>query len=411
MKVHWTEGNAFKLLENGEEFFPAVNEAIDAAHSEVLLETFILFDDKVGQALRDALVRAAKRGVRVDMLVDGYGSAELGEAFISSLTSVGVGFHVFDPGKRVFGMRTNLVRRMHRKTVVVDGVVAFVGGINYGADHLGDFGPEAKQDYSVRVEGPVVADIHKFVREALEPVKPRRSWRLRRSRLKDAETAVGGNAKAAFVTRDNINHPTLIEQHYRVAIRTAQREIVIANAYFFPGYRFLRDLRRAAKRGVKVRLILQGEPDMPVAKLAASMLYDYLLSAGVEIYEYCARPLHGKVAIADEEWSTVGSSNLDPLSLALNLEANVMIRDARFTAFLRERLQVLIDQHCTQIKPNERPRRKIYRTFIGVLVFHFLRRFPAWASSLPRHQARLTSIQPAALPSTDEGEAHASKTV
>ncbi|RYH50724.1 MAG: cardiolipin synthase ClsB [Alcaligenaceae bacterium] len=347
MKVHWTEGNAFTLLENGEDFFPAVNEAIDAAHSEVLLETFILFDDKVGQALRDALVRAATRGVRVDMLVDGYGSAELGEAFISSLTSVGVGFHVFDPGTRVFGMRTNLVRRMHRKTVVVDGNVAFVGG----------------------------------------------------------------NAKAAFVTRDNVNHPTLIEQHYRVAIRTAQREIVIANAYFFPGYRFLRDLRRAAKRGVKVRLILQGEPDMPVAKLAASMLYDYLLSAGVEIYEYCARPLHGKVAIADEEWSTVGSSNLDPLSLALNLEANVMIRDARFTAFLRERLQVLIDQHCTQIKPNERPRRKIYRTFIGVLVFHFLRRFPAWASSLPRHKAQLKSIKPAALPSTDEGEAHAGKTV
>ncbi len=410
MKVHWSEGNAFRLLENGEEFFPAVNEAIDQATFEVLIETFILFDDKVGQALRDALVRAAQRGVRVELLVDGYGSAELDDAFIASLTSVGVGFHVFDPATRLFGMRTNVVRRMHRKSVVVDGKVAFVGGINYGADHLADFGPEAKQDYAVRIEGPVVADIHQFVRDALAPVKPRRSWRKRRTRLKDAETAAGGNAKAAFITRDNVNHPTLIEQHYRVAIRTAQREIVIANAYFFPGYRFLRDLRSAAKRGVKVRLILQGEPDMPVAKMAASMLYDYLLSAGVEIYEYCVRPLHGKVAIADEEWSTVGSSNLDPLSLALNLEANVMIRDPDFTHHLRERLQVLIDQHCTQIKPNERPRRKIYRTFLGVLVFHFLRRFPAWASSLPRHQAQLKSINTPALPSS-EGEAHAGKVV
>ena len=409
MKVHWTEGNAFQLLENGEAFFPAVNEAIDNASQEILLETFILFDDKVGQALRDALVRAATRGVRVEMLVDGYGTADLSEAFIQSLTSVGVGFHVFDPGTRVFGMRMNVVRRMHRKTVVVDGEVAFVGGINYGADHLADFGPEAKQDYSVRIEGPVVADIHQFVREALAPVKPARGWRKRRPKLKDADSGTGGSARAAFVTRDNVEHPTLIEQHYRVAIRTAKREIVIANAYFFPGYRFLRDLRRAAKRGVSVRLILQGEPDMPVAKLAASMLYDYLLSAGVEIYEYCKRPLHGKVAIADGEWSTVGSSNLDPLSLALNLEANVMIRDPQFTEVLRSSLQVLIDEHCTQIKPNQRPRRKIYRTFLGVLVFHFLRRFPAWASSLPRHKAELRSIN-APMIATDEEQSHARKT-
>ena len=394
MNVHWRSGNDFTLLENGEDFFPAVNAAIDEAQHEVLLETFILFDDKVGQALRDALVRAAKRGVRVEMLVDGYGSAELDDAFVASLTSVGVGFHEFDPGTRLFGMRTNVVRRMHRKIVVVDCNVAFVGGINYGADHLADFGPEAKQDYSVRLVGPLVKDIHEFVRNALAPVTRRRRWRKRSPKLRDTDTGQGGTARAAFVTRDNVEHPTLIEQHYRVAIRTAQREVVIANAYFFPGYRLLRDLRRAALRGVRVRLILQGEPDMPVAKLAASMLYDYLLSAGVEIYEYCERPLHGKVAFADEEWSTVGSSNLDPLSLALNLEANVMIRDKAFTSHLRERLEMLMANHCNQIKPNERPRRKIYRTFIGVFVFHFLRRFPAWAGWLPTHKAELRSLDP-----------------
>jgi len=394
MNVKWREGNDFTLLENGEDFYPAVNEAIEAAKTEILLETFILFDDKVGQALRDAIVRAAQRGVRVEMLVDGYGSADLDDAFVSSLTSVGVGFHVFDPGTRLFGMRTNVVRRMHRKIVVVDSQVAFVGGINYGADHLADFGPEAKQDYAVRLTGPLVQDIHAFVRTALEPVAKRRRWRKRSPRLRDTDSGQGGTATAAFVTRDNVDHPTLIEQHYRVAIRTAKREIVIANAYFFPGYRFLRDLRGAAKRGVKVRLILQGEPDMPIAKLAASMLYDYLLSAGVEIFEYCERPLHGKVAVADDEWSTVGSSNLDPLSLALNLEANVMIRDKAFAAHLRERLEVLMVNHCNQIKRNQRPRRKIYRTLVGVVVFHFLRRFPKWAGSLPVHKAELRSLDP-----------------
>ena len=409
MNVHWRTGNRFELLENGEAFFPAVNMAVDGAEREVLIETFILSDDKVGQALRDALVRAAKRGVRVELLVDGYGTANLPDPFISSLTSNGVGFHVFDPCKRLFGWRTNVVRRMHRKTVVVDGRLAFVGGINYGADHLADFGAEAKQDYAVRVEGTVVDDIHTFVRRALTPSAQKR-WRMPRRRnstpLRAAGARCGDLATAAFVTRDNVDHPNLIEQHYRVAIRTAQRELVIANAYFFPGYRFLRDLRRAALRGVSVRLILQGEPDMLIAKLAATMLYDYLLSAGVEIYEYCERPLHGKVAVVDDEWSTVGSSNLDPLSLALNLEANVMIWDPSFTGELRTALQRLMDQHCKQIKPSKRPRRKIFRTWAGVLAFHFLRRFPDWANALPPHDIRLQTL--AAVQVTEDEHTHAS---
>jgi cardiolipin synthase len=378
-----------------------VFEAIDQAKKEVMLETFILFDDKVGQQLRQCVINACGRGVHVEMMVDGYGSAELSKEFIDGLTLAGAGFHVFDPGTRFFGMRTNLVRRMHRKLIVVDGETGFVGGINFGIDHLEEFGPEAKQDYAVEVHGPIVQDIHQFMRAALAPPEARRQWRFV-PRRQDRDTGRDGVAAAAFITRDNRRHPTDIEQHYRVAIRRAKSDILIANAYFFPGYRLLRDLRRAAKRGVRVRLILQGEPDMPIAKLAASTLYDYLLSAGVEIHEYCRRPLHGKVAAADDEWATVGSSNLDPLSLALNLEANVVMRDAGFTAELRARLEDLIANHCTQIKPNQRPRRKIYRTLVGVVVFHFLRRFPLWASALPTHKIQLTSMEPPRLDATDD---------
>src|SRR5690606_39782239 len=121
-------------------------------------------------------------------------------------------------------------------------------------------------------------------------------------------------------------------------------------------------LRNAAKRGVRVRLVLQGEPDMPAARFAATMLYDYLLSAGVEIYEYCERPFHGKVATVDKQWATVGSSNLDPLSLALNLEGNVMIRDEGFAATLHERLERLIDSQCRLMERGSRPRRRIQRS-------------------------------------------------
>lgn len=399
-KDRWTRGNRVRLLENGEAFFPAVFEAIAAAEREVLIETFILFDDKVGQALHQAVLEAARRGVQVDITVDGFGSPDLSDDFIGALTGAGVRFHVFDPQPPWLGMRVNVFRRMHRKIVVVDGRLAFVGGINYSADHLADFGPQAKQDYAVEVAGPVVAEIHRFAIEAVAPPPGRRPlrWLRRRPATRVPQPSSGaahsGDADAMFVTRDNHEHPTDIERHYRVALRAARHEVIIANAYFFPGYRFLKDLRRAARRGVRVRLILQGQPDMPVVKVAAGMLYGHLQRAGVQIYEYCQRPLHGKVALADDAWSTVGSSNLDPLSLALNLEANLIIRDAAFNQHLRERLQDLIEHSCQEV-PTPATRHWGHRALsylVFPLVFHFLRRFPAWAGWLPAHQPMLKHL-------------------
>jgi len=391
MTVTWTFGNSVELLENGEAFFPAVFNAIRSANHSVVLETFIIFEDKVGKELHKALREAAQRGVRVDVTVDGYGSADLTPAFIDGLISAGAGFHIFDPKPRLLGMRTNLFRRMHRKIVVVDGELAFIGGINFSADHLADFGAEAKQDYAVSVRGPCVEQIVRFEAEVLAPVRSRLSWRRLRRRAQLQNRPLGDTA-AALVVRDNDKHTNDIELHYRIGIRAAQRDITIANAYFFPGYRFLRDLRSAAQRGVRVRLILQGEPDMPAARFVATMLYDYLLSVGVEIYEYCERPFHGKVATFDGTWATVGSSNLEPLSLALNLEANVLINDRTFSSTLQQNLDALIERHCQAIERQARPRRKIQRVLVGVFVFHFLRRFPSWAGWLPGRKPELTSV-------------------
>lgn len=392
MTVKWTEGNAFELLENGEGFFPAVFEAIGAAKSSVIIETFIIFDDAVGRALQDALCEAAQRGVQIDVTADGYGTADLPDAYVERLLQAGVRLHVFDPKPRRFGFRTNLFRRLHRKIVVVDSEIAFVGGINFGADHLIKEGPTSKQDYAVKVRGPVVADIESDALRLLALGSRERSfWRRLRWRRRASEGHPGG-VVAAWVTRDNNEHTNDIEQHYRIGIRAARHDITIANAYFFPGYSLLRDLRSAAKRGVRVRLILQGEPDMPAARFAATMLYDYLLSAGVQIYEYCERPFHGKVATVDGQWATVGSSNLDPLSLALNLEGNVMVRDANFAGELQERLESLISSQCRLMERGSRPRRRIQRVLVGVFVFHFLRRFPAWAGWFPARKPRLATL-------------------
>lgn len=389
----WIAGNRITLLENGEAYYPAVFAAIEAARHEVLVETFILFEDKVGLALHQVLLAAARRGVRVDLTVDGFGSPALSAGYVRSLTEAGVRVHVFDPPPRL-SRQLRLFRRFHRKIVVVDGAVGFVGGINFSADHLGDFGPEAKQDYAVQLEGPAVAALR---REALKIVTTGvgwRWWRRRPDALRlPAPPQPAGSAAVQVVVRDNQRHRDDIERHYRQALNAAQREVIIANAYFFPGWRLLRSLQRAARRGVKVHLIMQGQPDLPWAAFCARLVYGLLTDVGVCVHEYAERPLHGKVALVDDEWATVGSSNLDPLSLALNLEANLMIRDRAFTATLRQRLQALMAEQCQQVCGEQtHHRRWWWRMGLGALVYHVMRRFPRWAAALPAHRPELVPV-------------------
>ena len=392
VEYRWQGNNRVELLENGEAYFPRVFEAMRQAKSEILLETFIVFEDKVGAELQAVLIDAARRGVRVTASFDGFGCGELSSGYLAALSDAGVHLQMFDPAPKHLGIRTNWFRRLHRKIVVVDGTFAFLGGINFSADHLADFGPEAKQDYSVEVQGPAVTDIHHFaLLQCGRPVRAKYWWQRRRQRRSELAFS-DHDGQVRLVYRDNGEHRTDIEEVYRQVLRTAQRRVVIANAYFFPGYRLLRDIRNAARRGVEVRLILQGQPDMLVAKLAARMTYDYLLKSGVRIYEYCDRPLHGKVALVDEDWSTVGSSNLDPLSLSMNLEANVLIRDRGFNRQLFERLEDLSDNHCQVMSVDNAPRGRIWHMTVGFLVFHFLRHFPAWAGWLPAHKPRLKAF-------------------
>jgi len=383
----WVDGNSVELLINGEDYYPRVFEAMAQAREEILLETFIIFDDKVGQQLQQVLIDAARRGVRVELAVDGYGTADLPEGFISAMTDAGVNFHAFDPQPRVAGMRTNLFRRLHRKIVVVDGERAFIGGINYSADHLGDFGPMAKQDYAVEVWGPVVAQVHASSRRLMAPVldPPSQVRPL---------TQPAGQASAVLVERDNVRHRTDIEVCYLQALRAARQRIVVANAYFFPGYRLLRELRNAARRGVQVTLILQGQPDMRWVRALSRLLYNYLLRDGVRIHEYCQRPLLGKVALVDDEWSTVGSSNLDPLSLSFNLEANLLIRDRAFNQHLYQHLTSLASEQCKAVTLERMIRGYWWRAPLIFIGFHLTRYFPRIAGWFPAHRQRLRSLQP-----------------
>ncbi|MBD1590058.1 cardiolipin synthase ClsB [Pseudomonas typographi] len=396
MNLHWSDGNLIELLINGDDFFPRVFAAIEAAREEVLVETFIFRDDAVGCALQAALITAAQRGVYVEVLVDGYGSDDLSATVISALAEAGVKLLAFDPRRRLLGMRTNLFRRLHRKIVVVDGQVGFVGGINFCADHVADYGPMAKQDYAVQVRGAIVTALRQATLKLMD--ETRHAPRLAPPSpacdvpLQPDSTA----ARIALALRDNQAHRDDIEEQYLTAIEHARERIVIANAYFFPSYQLLRALRDAARRGVQVTLLLQGVPDMPLVRLCSRLLYNYLLNDGVTVREYTERPLHAKVALVDHHWATVGSSNLDPLSLSLNLEANLFIDDHAFNQRLHEHLHALIEQHSKAVTLQRVLRGYWWRAPLIFLCFHFLRHFPAWIGLLPAHSPHLkpwTTVQ------------------
>ncbi|MDQ2702276.1 MAG: cardiolipin synthase ClsB [Pseudomonadota bacterium] len=379
------DGHELRLLENGEAFFARVAEAISAARDEILLESFILFEDKVGLSLQQQLIEAARRGVRVEATVDGYGSPRFSAGFIAALSNAGVQLRVFDPHRPLLGMRVHVFRRLHRKLLVIDGERAFVGGINFSADHLADFGPASKQDYCLEVAGPIAATIRDFMCCALSGDGTGERWR--------PPPAATANPALRFVLRDNRSRSRDIEHAYRQAIRDARSEVILANAYFFPGYGFTRDLRNAARRGVEVILLMQGQPDTPLARIARR-LYRPLAEDGVQLHEYCRRPFHGKVAVIDGHWATVGSSNLDPLSLSLNLESNLVVNDTGFASELRARLLRLLREDCQAVEHARLPPWRPWHVLTRPLLFHCLRRFPDWAGLLPAHTPRTALLRP-----------------
>lgn len=340
MAVDFVAGNRLTLLNSGAEFFPQLIAAIGAAQSQVHLETYIFAADRSGLAVTEALIAAARRGVAVRVLVDGFGSPDFATTLQPRLAAGGVMALVYRPELARFRLRRHRLRRLHRKLALIDGEVAFVGGINLVDDASDADRSPGRYDYAVRVEGPLLDAIERSMRRLWEVV----SWVSRRRRFRFAHAARTeqqpcGDQRAAFVVRDNIRHRRDIEDAYLAAIAAARESIVIANAYFLPGRRFRRALTDAARRGVAVSIVLQGRVEYRLLHYATQALYDRLLAAGVRVYEYERSFLHAKVAVVDGQWATVGSSNIDPFSLLLAKEANVVALDARFAAQLRASLE------------------------------------------------------------------------
>ncbi|MBG9388143.1 cardiolipin synthase ClsB [Caenimonas aquaedulcis] len=350
-------GHELYLLQGSVEFFPALVQAMDAARAEVRLETYIFDFTGQGAEVAYALERAARRGVSVKVVIDGFGSGALPPSWEERFLQAGVQWHVYSPVGTFSLLRFGSWRRLHRKLCLVDGETAFCGGINILDDfHDPTYGRlEAPRfDFAVRVRGPLVAEVADTMSRLW--LRMQAMQQARRARLAGALVSfrASGNprthgvaasgegaishARAALVLRDNLRNRMRIEQAYRRAIGRAHDEIVIANAYFVPGRKMRNALVAAARRGVRVQLLLQGRYEYFMQYYAARPIYSALLRAGVEIHEYAPSFLHAKVAVIDGHWATVGSSNLDPLSLLLAREANVIVEDAAFAAQLRGKL-------------------------------------------------------------------------
>jgi cardiolipin synthase len=462
-------GNAIRLLEGGREYFLALERELDKASREVWLETYIFHADASGHRIAQALARAALRGARVRLLLDGFGTQRLDPALAQPMHKAGVQIGVYSPygstWRNLLALNVRKARRLHRKLALVDRAVAFCGGINLLDDFIDpNHGPleRPRLDYALRIEGPLCDDVALAVermwqrvevwallrdatvghepgsaaqalaaaarqagalaqqglrevgsgvaegarelgeraREGFErlrhpprhgpgveddqvasPFEPGSTSALRAGGVLAAAAdgagepaaAASGTTRAALLLRDNLRNRHRIERAYLAGLRTARREVLIANAYFLPGRKLRQALVRAAARGVRVRLLLQGRYEYFLQFHATRALYGLLLEHGIELYEYKASFLHAKVAVFDGRLLTVGSSNLDPLSLLLAQEANVLAADPALAAQLRASLEQAIEQGAARVLPEHLARRGLAQRMLDWLAYGLTR--------------------------------------
>jgi cardiolipin synthase len=339
--VSFVPDNQIVLLQSGAEFFPALIAAIEGAAIEIYLETYIFAADEIAIAVRQALERAATRGVAVNVITDWLGCGRIHtEILQTEFAKYGVRHRSFNPWFR------RGIARTHRKLCAVDGKTAFVGGINILDDlHADDDSPldltSPRWDFAVQIDGPLVADIHLEMETQwyrIGGLKQRLRWELTRAARGKTIRSGDGPILAALVVRDNLRNRRTIQRAYLQALGHARKRVVFANPYFAPGHKLRRALEQAATRGVDVTLLL-GTGQFKLQDSVARSFYPKLLKSGVKLIEYRKTQLHAKVAVVDDDWATIGSSNYDGLSLFVNQEANVVVKNAKFCDNLRTQIE------------------------------------------------------------------------
>ena len=334
---HLVEGNQVRLLRNGSSAFPEMLRAIGEAKQQILLEMYWFGSDQIGRKFAAALAAAAQRGVEVAIIFDAVGSVGASDEMFAELERAGaqvIEFNPIAPWKHRFRL-SRLTRRDHRKILVVDGRFGFTGGINIADFWLSlDEGGGGWRDDMVRIEGPAVAGLRDCFAQVWGRLRGHELSLVGFPRLPAGAFRPGRGQAVRVLGQHYFRTRHEISRSYVYYLRAATKRIFIANSYFVPDGRVLRALKRAARRGVDVRIVVPGQSDVDIVRHASRAVWGRLLRAGVRIFEWDESVLHTKSAVIDSSWSTIGTFNFDYLSLQMNLEVNVSVLDARFAATL-----------------------------------------------------------------------------
>ena len=338
--------NSISLVRSGLEYFDRLEEIIQSAKDRIHLQVYIYEDDQTGKQIARALIAAAKRGVKVFLVADGYASQDLSDSFVERMEWEGIRFRYFNPLLKskyfYFG------RRMHHKIVVVDGEKAMVGGINISNNYNDTVEHTAWLDWALYVEGEVAArletvceDLRKF--EIIDAT--RTHFRRRKLILPDQTVGIRIN--------DWVRGKKDITATYLKMLRNARSHITIVSSYLLPGKLLRRNLKVAAKRGIKIRLVMAGMSDVLIAKHAERYMYRWLLRNKLEIYEYHKNILHGKMAVCDAEWLTLGSYNVNNISAYASIELNLDVHYPEFARQVEDNIESIIRKDCRKITVQE----------------------------------------------------------
>jgi len=359
-------GNSVELITEGDVFFNSIISSIEAAEKSVNLETYIFSSDSVGWLIAEKLAAKAESGVEVNVIYDSIGSLASSAQMFGIMRNAGVEvieYHPFVPWRRYWGLSF----RDHRKILIIDGVCAYIGGINIGKEYAGrKYNGGNWRDTHIKIEGPAVTDIQFFFMENWY----RNGGAVMNSRLYFPEIKNAGEKLLMILCANARKKVKPVHQSYISAIENARNSIYITNAYFIPDAKIYRSLVRAAERGVDVRLLLPGISDVPFVKYASRYLYKRYMRKGIRIFEYAESVLHAKTAVIDGVWSTVGSSNLDRRSFRKNLEMNAVILDQSFGGDME---QVFLDdvRKSKEITLQVFQKRSFTRFFIEWLCYRF----------------------------------------
>ncbi|HKI02669.1 MAG TPA: cardiolipin synthase [Thermoanaerobaculia bacterium] len=355
------EGNRAEILNNGDEIFPAMTGAIREARMSVNLESYIFKNDRAGKIIAEALMDAARRGVEVRVLVDGTGSKFAGP-LLDRMRRAGVKAAMFRP-IRLLTLH-KIVRRTHRKILVVDGNVSFTGGFCIADSWLGNArNPKEWRDMMVQATGPVSAQMQAIFSE---------DWTFTTGEILAGDKfypriAPAGEIAAQAIKVSRGDSSSFAAMLYFVTIQSARKSIHIQNAYFVPNRQIRQALIQAARRGVDVRIMVPGRHiDQPVVRMASRRHYGELLTAGVRIFEYNRTMMHNKDSVIDGIFSTIGSINFDSRSMHENAEDSLTFHDREFGARL-EAVFADDEKHCREITYESWKRRSLEQRFAEIL--------------------------------------------